>query len=51
MDENESTLRPGLALTRLNGLDLDDLNPLIIRSVNETVVMGTGQEGNINILS
>jgi hypothetical protein len=35
-----STLRPGLPLTKLNGLDLEDLNPLVIRSVNDMGTVG-----------
>lgn len=32
IDETDKGLRSGLALTKLNGLGLTDLNPLIIRS-------------------
>ena len=31
MDKTDAILRPGLVLTRLNGLGLDDLNPLLIK--------------------
>jgi predicted Ser/Thr protein kinase len=38
-DESDTTLRPGLVLSRLNGLGLDDLNPLVIKSRNDTITM------------
>ena len=34
-DPTGTTLRPGLALSCLNDLTLDDLNPLIIKSKND----------------
>ena len=34
VDESDTTLRPSLVLSRLNGLGLDDLNPLVIKSRN-----------------
>jgi hypothetical protein len=33
-DETDTTLRPSLVLSRLNGLGSDDLNPLVIKSTN-----------------
>ena len=35
VDETDTTLRPGLALARLNGLGLDDRSPLVIKSRND----------------
>lgn len=38
-DSYGTTLRNGLNLTRLNGLGFDELQPLIIRSTNDTITM------------
>ena len=38
-DSGKTTLRTGLPLTSLNGLGLDHLHPLIIRSLNDTITI------------
>ena len=37
VDESDTTLRPSLVLSRLNGLGLDDFNPLVIKSKTVTI--------------